>query len=79
VDAKSPLLKSQFASKSCARRAGAADERNGTNAKKQTRETMENIFGHFIRIRIAIFLENSGQPIWLVAWLLYLDYPQSTL
>jgi hypothetical protein len=40
---------------------------------------MENIFGHFIRIRIAIFLENSGQPIWLVAWLLYLDYPQSTL
>jgi hypothetical protein len=36
------------------KRAGDAGERNGKIAKKQARETVENIFEHFIKICIAV-------------------------
>jgi hypothetical protein len=78
ADAKSPLLKSQFASKSSVKRAGDAGERNGKNAKKQARETVENIFEHFIKICIAVYFRKFRQPNWLVALLLSRDYAQST-
>jgi hypothetical protein len=53
VDAKSPLLKSQFASKSSVKRAGDAGEQDGKTAKKQAREAINNVFGSVMRMRIA--------------------------
>jgi hypothetical protein len=61
VDAKSPLLKSQFASKSSVKRAGDAGEQNGKNAKKQAREAINNVFGNVMRIRIAVYFRKSSR------------------
>jgi hypothetical protein len=54
VDEESPLLKSQFASKSSVKRIGDAGERNGKNAKQQASKTVENMPGDFMRVRFAV-------------------------
>jgi hypothetical protein len=36
------------------RRAGDAAERNGKNAKTRAGKTIDNMFGHFMRVRISI-------------------------
>src|ERR1035437_566634 len=47
--AKSPLEKSQFASKSSVKRASAAGERTGSAKKKKAATTVEKIFRNFIK------------------------------
>jgi hypothetical protein len=54
ADARSLLLKSQFAVKSSVMRPGDAAERNGKNAKRQARKAIEDMFGHFMRVRISL-------------------------
>jgi hypothetical protein len=46
ADSKSPLLKSQSASKSCVFR--AASERSGNNVQKPTKTMVKCIFGNFM-------------------------------
>jgi hypothetical protein len=63
ADARSLLLKSQFAVNCSVKRAGDAGERNGKNAKKHARKSMDNMFGHFMRVRISIVYQKVIQCI----------------